>query len=563
MNTPSRLTRSFALIAFAFVALSPAGASAETIDVEIKADFSDNEGNGCSLREAVRSANEQTSIGGCDPGETGLDTIRIPAGVYPLTIQGDDNGTELGDLDVSDELKIIGLGKGAVIDGGGPGVLDNRIFDLRIGDVTMRNLTIRNARTLSNPAEGDGAGIRTAESVETKLDDVRLLNNDANGPSIRGGAISAEGPLTITDSIVAGNNSPFYGAIDAGGSLVMKKTTVRANDASFGSGGVAITEPSLVSDSTFSGNVLHGETGDHNGAAMVAIDNIDIRNTTFSGNVADQGGGAISAVSNSTVNLTNVTVTGNTADANQDAENTGDGGGLYSSNGGDFRLRNTVVSGNFDLTPPADGAVDPDCAAQIALAGNNLIGETSSGCASQKLGGTPAEIPDGTPPLFGELGLNGGPTATVPFAKASPLRDRIKASKCDDGGVSKVPEITVDQRGVKRPQKGRCDVGAYERATCKGVVVNRVGTGAGDKLKGTQSGDGFLGLGGKDKLKGKDGNDGLCGAGGEDKLAGGSGNDRLVGGPGADKLVGGPGVDTCIGGPGKDIAIDCENVSGL
>jgi Ca2+-binding RTX toxin-like protein len=132
---------------------------------------------------------------------------------------------------------------------------------------------------------------------------------------------------------------------------------------------------------------------------------------------------------------------------------------------------------------------------------------------------------------------------------------------CDDGGIS--TQTTEDQRGVPRPQKGRCDVGAYERATCKGVLVNRVGTGTGDRLEGAQSDNGLLGLGGKDKLKGKDGKDGLCGAEGKDELAGGAGGDRLVGGPGADTLVGGPGFDVCVGGPGKDVAIDCEEVKGV
>lgn len=551
---------SVAAFTMALATVAPAGAEAATIDVEIKGDFSEAGANGCALREAVRSANEQTSIGGCAPGENGLDTIRIPADNYPLTIQGNDDGAELGDLDVSDELKIVGLGKGAVIDGGGPGVLDNRIFDLRIGDVTMRNLTIQNARTLSNPPNSDGAGIRSAPSVATKLDDVRLLGNDANGPSIRGGAISAEGPLTITDSVIAGNNAPFNGGIDAQGGLSMKRTTVRDNEAGFGTAGLFVADPSLISDSTFSGNRLKGETGDHNGAAIAVIANSDLRNVTIAGNFADQGGGGIAAYSNSDVNLTNVTVTSNTADANQDQ--TGDGGGLYSENGGTFRLRNSVVSGNFDMTPFGEGAIESDCAAQVILAGNNLIGDTD-GCATQKPGGTPAELADGTAPLFGALGMNGGPTATIGFAKSSPLRNRIAPGKCDDGGIGKLPEIEVDQRGVPRPQEGRCDVGAYEYASCAGTLANRIGTGSADRLRGTGGRDGALGLGGTDKLTGKDGKDGLCGAGGKDKLIGGSGKDKLVGGPGPDRLIGGPGKDVCIGGPGKDVAIGCEKVSGV
>ena len=560
MNIPPRQIRALAITFLAFAALVPA-ASAETITVEVNGDFSDTDGNGCALREAVRSANEGTSIGGCDPGEIGPDTIRIPAGNYPLTIDGIDNGTELGDLDVSDKLKIIGLGKGAVIDGGGAGVLDDRIFDLRLGDVKMQNLTIQGGRTTQG-AGYHGGGILGDDSVSIDLRDVKLLNNDGNGPSVRGGAISADGPLEITDSVISGNNSPFYGGIDAGGGLFMERTTVSDNEAAFGAGGLFLADPAFITGSTFSENRLEGETGTHNGGAIATVANTNIRNTTIAGNTADQGGGGIAAFSSADVYLTNVTVTDNTADLNLDTTNPADGGGIYSENGGMFRLRNTVISGNRDLTPQGDGDIQPNCAAQVTLAGNNLLGDTE-GCATQKLSNTPAEIPDGTNPKLGELAMNGGPTATVSFAKASPLRDRIKASKCDDAGVSKLPEITEDQRGVPRPQKGRCDVGAYERATCKGALVNRVGTASGDRIKGAQSDDGILGLAGKDKLKGKDGKDGLCGAEGKDKLAGGANADRLIGGPGADKLVGGPGFDVCVGGPGKDVAVDCEEVKGV
>ncbi|CAN5458833.1 CSLREA domain-containing protein [soil metagenome] len=549
-----------AILALAF---ATATAGAATINVEVKGDFSDTPGNGCALREAVRSANEGTSIGGCTAGSIGPDTIRVPAGKYPLTIQGEDNGTELGDLDVSDDVKIVGSGSGAVIDAGGAEGLNDRVFDLRLGDATLRNLTIENGRV-----SGDGAGILGAASVEITLDDIKLLNNDANGPSKSGGAINASGPLRISDSLISGNNAPFDGAIESTGGMAMIRTTVRDNNAAFGAGGVFIASPSLIAGSTFTGNQQIGETGSHQGGAITTTDDVDIRNVTIAGNSADQSGGGIAAVNNSDVSLTNVTVTDNTADANQDQTNPGDGGGLYSENGGEFLLRSTVVSGNHDLTPSGDGNINRNCAAQLTLAGNNLLGDTD-GCATQKLLSTPSEIATATKPKFTALKLNGGPTATIGFAKSSPLRNKIKRTDCNDGGISKVPKIEFDQRGVPRPQNGRCDVGAYESATCLGSLVNRVGENSADKLSGTSKRDGALGLGGKDKIKGKGGNDGLCGAGGKDKLVGGPGKDKLsggpgrdvtVGGPGNDKLVGGPGRDVCIGGPGKDKTVGCEKV---
>ena len=87
---------------------------------------------------------------------------------------------------------------------------------------------------------------------------------------------------------------------------------------------------------------------------------------------------------------------------------------------------------------------------------------------------------------------------------------------------------------------GRCDIGAYERVSCQGHLVNVVGTSGADTLSGTSGADGMLGLGGNDIVSGLGGNDGLCGA------------------SGADFLNGGAGTDKCDGGPGTDTATACE-----
>ena len=57
--------------------------------------------NDCSLRGAITKANNTP----------GADTIILPTGTYTLTLTGsdeDNNGT--GDLDISDDLTIIGVG---------------------------------------------------------------------------------------------------------------------------------------------------------------------------------------------------------------------------------------------------------------------------------------------------------------------------------------------------------------------------------------------------------------------------------------------------------------------
>src|SRR6187402_2195891 len=63
----------------------------------------------CSLREAVTAAN--TAEAG-----SGEDVVVIPPGIYVLTRTGaGDDGNVTGDLDVTDEMILVGAGPGTTI----------------------------------------------------------------------------------------------------------------------------------------------------------------------------------------------------------------------------------------------------------------------------------------------------------------------------------------------------------------------------------------------------------------------------------------------------------------
>ncbi|MFL5797081.1 MAG: choice-of-anchor Q domain-containing protein [Actinomycetota bacterium] len=55
---------------------------------------------------------------------------------------------------------------------------------------------------------------------------------------------------------------------------------------------------------------------------------------------------------------------------------------------------------------------------------------------------------------MGALADNGGPTLTLALLTGSPALNVIPPVSC---------AVTVDQRGVHRPQGLRCDVGSFER----------------------------------------------------------------------------------------------------
>jgi Ca2+-binding RTX toxin-like protein len=92
---------------------------------------------------------------------------------------------------------------------------------------------------------------------------------------------------------------------------------------------------------------------------------------------------------------------------------------------------------------------------------------------------------------------------------------------------------------------------------CQGQDATIVGTGRGDKLRGTKGDDVIAAKGGGDTVTGLRGDDLVCGGSGNDKLRGQGGDDTLNGGDGNDVHRGGGGTDVCRGGGGSDRKRQC------
>jgi hypothetical protein len=418
----------------------------------------------------------------------------------------------------------------AITDANGAAGADRILFQSKLsGEITLAS----QLPTVSGPVEIAGPGAKQLAVSGNNANRSFFLDpaapNDPvtitgltvtkGGGSVDGAAIAnADATLTL-DRMVLSDNHATSGADDGGaifnqgGNLIIRNSTLSGNSAADEGGAISSYNPGglgagsvLIENSTISGNTstIGGSGG---GIFTYSADPMTIRSSTISGNTAagagGDGGGIMSIYTDPV--LTSSIVADNVAANSPDLNGFG-GLGTFTA--------------DFSLVENTTGAV---------ITGNQLI--------------------TGQDPKLGPLADNGGPTPTHALGTGSPALDKGMATGPDQRGATR----PFDLAGIARAPGGNsADIGAYERVLCAKVVVNRVGTGGKDKIKGTKGADGILGLGGKDDLSGLAGKDGLCGGTGKDTLRGGGGNDKLLGEGGADKLIGGKGKDKLTGGAGRD-----------
>src|SRR4051794_32285608 len=100
------------VIASALAAGGPALAS--DIDVTTTNDAVEVSGD-CSLREAIAAADTDTTVDACAAG-SGADTIRVPAGIYPIT---NPDFTDVEGLRVRSAVTLAGAGAATRLTGAG------------------------------------------------------------------------------------------------------------------------------------------------------------------------------------------------------------------------------------------------------------------------------------------------------------------------------------------------------------------------------------------------------------------------------------------------------------
>jgi hypothetical protein len=269
----------------------------------------------------------------------------------------------------------------------------------------------------------------------------KLATVNANGID-RVFDVAPTGPATAQFSylrIRGGVTNGAGGGVNVGaeGEGKFSQTAISGNQADVGGGIAGEKAPPAYSslrimNSTINGNkVLSGGFG----GGIDAEGALTATNSTITGNNGSDFGGGIESPSNGApLNLSSLTVVRNTATV---------GGGIR-DNGNAGTLGNSIVALNT-------GSSDPDCSTSglMGVAGNpNLFSDLSPSTADCSVYGAGEIL--GSPPFhIGKLSHNGGPTATIPLLRGSPL--------INDAGPD---SPSRDQRGFKRDPKP--DIGAYE-----------------------------------------------------------------------------------------------------
>ena len=430
-------------------------------------------GDGISLREAVRAANNTA----------GEDTITFDANVFT---GGEESVIRLtrDELQISESLSIDGSSVGGVVISGDAAGNDitfpdtqitdvtrnssfsatsfrdnSRVLDFSAtsGDLTLTSLTISGGRLTDE--NDSGAGIRS-------FGDLILINSTVSGNSTTGvsglgaGIYISGGDLSVANSVISenrtsGSNANGGGIASSDSNVSLNNSTVSGNSGFSGAGIYSTNGGVLLTNSTVSRNIAEGTGGGIN----VLEGNISLTNSTVSGNSTTSSGrgGGISSI-DSTLQILSSTVTDNAT-----AQSEGGGVSFYvnSSQTAPVALvvRNSIVADNTSNGGSLGDA--NDLFVRDLPNSNNLTVEYSLLGDSE---GSTVTTSTGTgnilnqPALLIPLSNYGGTTQTHALQLKSPAIDAgSNALAVDETGNL----LTTDQRGGIRIL-GTVDIGAFE-----------------------------------------------------------------------------------------------------
>jgi len=307
-----------------------------------------------------------------------------------------------------------------------------------------------------NVGKGGQGGVGSATNFFLIFNDQFISNTASNGT---GGALLLSGgdaslgafdfsQPQIPGGIVASN---FTGNSAKGPAPTGIDPRSGSGGAIYAAGNLSVLQSSFVS-------TIGANSSAHSSGGAIAyydaggsLNPLQVINTTFNGNTADEDGGAIANLLASTNQAGKVMLLNDTLDSNT-ANGTGGavGGGAFfngNSTAADVSASNTIFSNSM--------GVGGNCAGSAFTSANTNLQFPGSTCG--------ASIPTGDPKLAGP-GIFAGPNV---FVSTQTLNAGSAASNAGTNSVCNgIPVFTFDGTGRPgiRPSPGgsNCDIGAYE-----------------------------------------------------------------------------------------------------
>jgi hypothetical protein len=425
-----------------------------------------------SLRGTVTAAGAgdtiEFNIPTSDPG------YNTSTGVFTITLTS-------GEIIIDKDLTIAGPPAANIAVNGNHA---SRIFRITTGTVAISDLSLINGK-----AQGANG----------------IISGDPGMPGI-GGAVLNQGALTITRCTFKGNTarggagSSNLGGVGPGGnglggaianqnSLFLVASTLADNSALGGPGGAVEVFPCYCWYAAMGGMGSGGAI--HNAAnSTLSLSNCTITSNSATGSdapvltdfyfalhgAAAQGGGIANFGS---LMMGNCTVANNAAFGGASSPGysgplnggASSGGGLYGAPDSVSTIRDAILAPNRTVggapggSPAVAGAAaGPDVNGAVVSQGHNLLGRSdgSTGFTADDQQGGPTDDTRLDPKL-GTLDNYGGPTETLPLLPGSPAID---------GGSTAAP--ARDQRGYVRA--GPADIGAFEYQGTQPVVLANIAT---------------------------------------------------------------------------------------
>jgi CSLREA domain-containing protein len=260
-------------------------------------------------------------------------------------------------------------------------------------------------------------GGRNAQIIVSGDGKVRVFSVSKDARLALANLTVADGFADTGDGGTGTGGVPGGGIANKGGTLKVTHSTFSGNNAVLGGGAIANLDGGTlrVIDSTFYAN-----RSTYGSAILNDNGRLEVSYSTFSGNDAEFYGAILNA--------------------NRKASTT--------------RLSNTVLANNINdnIVNVCAGADLSQCRGTITDGGYNISDDRSFRFTdpTSKSNHDPKLDPEG-------LQSNGGPTKTIALQKGSHAVDNVPRGENGCGTI-----VKTDQRWVQRPQGKRCDSGAYE-----------------------------------------------------------------------------------------------------